>query len=98
MSVCVCVCVGVWHNQALGRCGRQDVSSTKRVLAVVDGVSQLLQHHLQGGVLRQLDHEHAGLHADVARVWLTLRDKGEGSVSTPFMLLLHAKNKYIKIN
>lgn len=39
----------------------------------MDGTAQLLQHDLQGGVLGKLDHEHAGLYSDVARVWGTYR-------------------------
>lgn len=37
----------------------------------MNGTAQLLQHDLQGGVLGKLDHEHAGLHTDVAGVWGT---------------------------
>lgn len=79
----------------MGLDGRQVVSSTERVLAVVDGISQLLQHHLQGGVLRQFDHEHAGLHTDVARIWLTLKDKNQGNVS--LFMLLRIPNKLFSI-
>lgn len=45
--------------------------AAERVFTVVDGVAQLLQHHIQGAVLRQLHHKHTGLHPDVARVWRT---------------------------
>lgn len=50
----------------LGTLGCQDFLAAERVLTVVDGVSQFLQHHIQGGVLGQFHHEHAGLHANVA--------------------------------
>lgn len=43
-------------------------SAAERILAVVDGVAQLLQHDVQRGVLGQLDHEHARLHSDVPRI------------------------------
>lgn len=59
----------------LGTLGCQVFSAAERVLAVVDGVSQFLQHHIQRRVLGQFHHEHAGLHANVARVWLTWREE-----------------------
>lgn len=40
-------------------------STAERVLAIVDGVPEFFQHDLQRGILREFDHEHAGLHADV---------------------------------
>lgn len=51
--------------------GCQVFSAAEWVLAVVDGVAQFLQHHVQRSVLGQFHHEHTGLHPDVARVWLT---------------------------
>ena len=39
----------------------------------MNGTAQLLQHDIQGGVLGKLDHEHAGLHSDVAGVGGTYR-------------------------
>lgn len=62
----------------LGRWGCQVFLAAERVLAVVDGVSQFLQHHLQRGVLWQLHHEHTGLHPDVTGVWLTWREERNG--------------------
>lgn len=59
VRVCTCVCLRVWLKDC-------QVLSTERVLAVVNGVAQFLQHHIQRGVLRQFDHEHTGLHTDVA--------------------------------
>ena len=77
----------------LGRQGRQVFLAAEGVLAVVDGVSQFLQHHVQRGVLGQFHHEHAGLHADVARVWLTWRGEertpGDASQLNHLELLLH---------
>lgn len=51
-------------------------SATQGVFAVVNGTAQFLQHDFQRGVLRKLDHEHACLHADVARVWGTYGKMG----------------------
>lgn len=42
------------------------VLSTERVLTVMNGISQFLQHHVQRGVLWQFDHEHTGLDTDVS--------------------------------
>lgn len=42
----------------------------------MNGTTQFLQHDFQRGVLGKLDHEHAGLHADVARVWGTYGKNG----------------------
>ena len=40
----------------------------------MNGTAELLQHDFQRRVLGKLDHEHAGLHTDVARVWGTYRE------------------------
>ena len=52
----------------------------------MNGTTKFLQHDFQRGVLGKLDHEHAGLHSDVARVWGTYRrdigpalERGTGS-------------------
>lgn len=65
--------------------GCQVFLAAERVLAIVDGVTQLLQHHVQGSVLGQLHHEHTRLHANVARVRLTCRDnKNRAKQHQPF--------------
>lgn len=63
-------------RRRIGRGGARVISATKRVLTVVYGVSQLLQHHVQRGVLWQFHHEHTGFYTDVPRVRLTC-DGGE---------------------
>lgn len=60
----------VWGTWG-GIFGCQVFSAAEWVLAVVDGVAQFLQHHVQRSILGQFHHEHTGLHPDVARVWLT---------------------------
>lgn len=74
-----------------GTWGCQVFLAAERVLAVVDGVSQFLQHHIQRGVLGQFHHEHTGLHPNVARVRLTWREETqEGLLQQNHpVLLLH---------
>lgn len=55
-------------EQCLGDSLARPPSATQGVFAVVNGTAEFLQHDFQGRVLGKLDHEHAGLHADVARV------------------------------
>ena len=43
-------------------------SAAEWILAAVDSISKSLDHDLEGGILGQLDHEHAGLHSDEASV------------------------------
>lgn len=69
-------CPGVWGRRGegvkgvsymcSGKLSCQVFLAAKRVLAVVDGIAQFLQHHIQRGVLRKFHHEHAGLHPNVA--------------------------------
>lgn len=63
-----------WSNH-LRSCGWRGSEKSRltaeRILAIVDSIAQLLQHHVEGRVLRQLDHEHAGLHANVTQIWWT---------------------------
>lgn len=49
-----------------GKLGCQVFLAAEWVLAVVDGVTQFLQHHVQRGVLGQFHHEHTCLNANVA--------------------------------
>ena len=60
--------------------------ATQRVLAVMDGIAQFLQHHIQRSVLGQFHHEHTGFHSNVARVWLTW--KGNGKVFQNYLVLV----------
>lgn len=54
-------------------------SAAERVLPVVDGVTELFQHDVQRGILRELDHEHARLHSDVPGIRGTCgRGSGRG--------------------
>lgn len=69
------------RNISPGSLGCRVFLSAERVLAVVDGVSQFLQHDVQRRVLRQLHHEHTRLHPDVARVRLTCRGERRDRVS-----------------
>lgn len=66
-------------------------SAAERVLPVVDGVAELLQHDVQRGVLRQLDHEHARLHADVPGVRGTCGEEAPGGVGLAAALHLVPK-------
>lgn len=87
---------GVWRGRytRLGVLGCQVFLAAERVFAVVDGVPQFLQHHIQRRVLGQFDHEHAGLHTNVARVRLTWRaEKQEGVLPLkPQVGLFHNKS------
>lgn len=72
--------LGRGGHVCLGTLGCQVFLAAERVLAVVDGVSQFLQHHIQRGVLGQFHHEHTGFHTNVARVWLTWRGEKHSGV------------------
>ena len=52
-------------------------SAAERILAAADSVLKSLQHDLEGRILGKLDHEHAGLHTDEARVRCTCHPKGK---------------------
>lgn len=58
-------------------------SATEGILPVVDGVSELLQHDVQGWVLRKFDHEHARFHTDVPRVRRTWGERSAKSLNAP---------------
>lgn len=60
--------------------------TAERILAIVDSIAQLLQHHVKGRVLGQLDHEHAGLHANVTQIrWAYDRLKHKHFITWLFM-------------
>ena len=46
-------------------------SAAERILAAADSILKSLQHDLEGRILGKLDHEHAGLHTDEARIRCT---------------------------
>lgn len=46
----------------------------------MDGVTELFQHDVQRGILRELDHEHARLHSDVPGIRGTCRREAAGGV------------------
>lgn len=57
---------GFWEITA-GLTNRWSLTA-ERIFAIVDGIAQLLQHHVKGRVLGQLDHKHAGLHTNVTQI------------------------------
>lgn len=75
---------GVSTGQSHGVTSRRvpcSCSAAERILPVVDGVTELFQHDVQRGILRELDHEHARLHSDVPGIRGTCQ-RATGGVKT----------------